>query len=169
MDWLRRFCRLADDMSEYAARVAIWAVLVLVFIFCWEVLLRGVFNKPTIWAHESTQYFFGFYFTLGGAYCLRTGAMVRVDLFINVLKPRTRAVIGGVTGLVGLVFMTALVWTGVEVAWDSIVYNEKSISPWGPPIYPLKIIAVLGSFLLGMQCIANLIRDLVFAIRGKKL
>lgn len=166
---LRGFCRLVDAVSEYTARVAIWGVLALVFILTWEVLLRSLFNMPTIWAHESTQYFFGFYFALGGAYCLKMGGMVRVDTVIRLFRPRTRAVIEGVTGLVALIFMTALVWTGVEVAWDSIIYNERSISPWGPPIYPLKIIAVLGSVLLGMQSIVKFLRDLAFGLLGKEL
>lgn len=169
MERLRRACRLVDDISEYAARATLWAVLVLVFIFCWEILLRGVFNRPTIWAHELSQYVFGLYFSLGAAYCLKTGAMVRVDLIVTRFKPRTQAVIEGVTGLVALIFMAALIWTGVEVAWDSIIYNEHSITPWGPPIYPLKIILVAGSALLGMQCIAKLIRDLAFGIFGRKL
>ncbi|MBI2000998.1 MAG: TRAP transporter small permease subunit [candidate division NC10 bacterium] len=169
MGVLRGFCRLVDAASEYTARVAIWGVLALVFILTWEVLLRSLFNMPTIWAHESTQYFFGFYFALGGAYCLKMGGMVRVDTVIRLFRPRTRAVIEGVTGLVALIFMTALVWTGVEVAWDSIINNERSISPWGPPIYPLKIIAVLGSVLLGMQSIVKFLRDLAFGLLGKEL
>ena len=96
MGVLRGFCRLVDAVSEYTARVAIWGVLALVFILTWEVLLRSLFNMPTIWAHESTQYFFGFYFALGGGYCLKMGGMVRVDTVIRLFRPRTRAVIEGV-------------------------------------------------------------------------
>jgi TRAP-type mannitol/chloroaromatic compound transport system permease small subunit len=169
MGALRGLCRLVDAVSEYTARVAIWGVLALVFVLTWEVLLRSLFNMPTIWAHESTQYFFGFYFALGGAYCLKIGGMVRVDTVIRLFGPRTRALIEGVTGLVALIFMTALVWTGFEVAWDSIVHNEHSISPWGPPVYPLKIIALLGSVLLGMQSLVKLLRDLAFGLLGKEL
>lgn len=169
MEWLRRSCKLVDGLSEYGARAALCAVLVLVFIFCWEILLRGVFNRPTIWAHELSQYVFGFYFCLGAAYCLKTGAMVRVDLIVTRFKPRTQAVIEVLTGLVALIFMAALIWTGVEFAWDSIIYNEHSITPWGPPIYPLKIILVVGSLLLGMQCLAKLVRDVAFGIFGREL
>ncbi len=160
---------MADRISEYTARFILWAVLALVFILCWEVLLRSLFNKPTIWAHESTQYFFGFYFALGGAYCLKIGGMVRVDTLVKRFKPRTQSLIESMTGLFSLLFIAALLWSGFDVAWDSILYNEKSISPWGPPIYPIKIIAFVGSLLLGMQVVADLIRAFVFGISGKEL
>lgn len=169
MEWLRRSCRLVDDLSEYGAQAALWGVLMLVFIFSWEILLRSVFNRPTIWAHELSQYVFGFYFCLGAAYCLKTGAHVRVDIAVTALKPRTQAVIDMATGLVALIFMTALIWTSVEFAWDSVIYNEHSITPWGPPIYPLKIIVLLGSVMLGLQCVVKLIRDVAFGIFGRKL
>lgn len=169
MKWLRRFCEIVDDISDNGARAALWAVVVLVFIFCWEILLRSVFNRPTIWAHELSQYVFGFYFCLGAAYCLKTGAHVRVDIAVTALKPRTQAVIDMATGLVALIFMTALIWTSVEFAWDSVIYNEHSITPWGPPVYPLKTIVLLGSVMLGLQCVVKLIRDVAFGIFGSEL
>ena len=61
--------------------------------------MRGAFNAPTIWAHESTQYFFAVYFTLGGAYALKLGSMVNVDVLVKGMKPRARAILDGVTGL----------------------------------------------------------------------
>ena len=169
MKWLRRFCKIVDDISDNGARAALWAVLVLVFIFCWEILLRSVFNRPTLWAHELSQYVFGFYFCLGAAYCLKTGAHVRVDIIVTWFKPKTRAIIDTATGLVALVFLTALIWTSVEFTWDSVIYNEHSITPWGPPIYPLKIIVLLGSLMLGLQCVVKLIRGAAFGIFGRDL
>ncbi len=169
MKVLRCFCNVVDSISEYTAKLIVWAILALMAIFCWEVVLRGLFNKPTIWAHESTQYFFGVYFVLGGAYCLRIGSMVRVDIFIMRFKPRTRAIIEGITGIVALIFLSALIWTGFDIAWDSVVHNERSITPWGPPVYPIKIVTVVGSILLGLQGLAKFIRDIVFGISGTEL
>lgn len=166
---LRGLCRFVDTISEYAARAALGAILVLVFIFCWEILLRGAFNRPTIWAHELSQYMFGFYICLPAAYCLQTGAMVRVDIIISHFSARTQAVINALTGLFALIFLMALIWTGIQVAWDSIIYNEHSITPWGPPVYPLKIMLVVGGVLLGLQCVVKILRDVLFGFFGREL
>lgn len=140
----------------------------MVGILCYEVILRGIFNNPTLWAHESSQYFFGFYFALGGAFSLWYGGMVRVDILIRRFKPRTRAIIEALTSIVTLVFLMALVGKGTDLMIYSVQINETSFTPWGPPTWPLKIIVVVGSFLLLCQAIANLTRDTILATTGKE-
>jgi len=166
---LWRYCSIIDSANEHIAKLLIWLILPLIAIFCWEVLLRSVFNLPTIWAHESTQYFYGAYFALGGAYALKAGTFIRVDILIERIKPRRRAIVEAITGLVALAFIVALVWKGADIAFYSIKIGEKSETAWGPPIWPIKITVVVGSLLLGIQFLANYIRTLIFAIKGKEL
>lgn len=165
---LWRYCRSVDNASEYTSKVLIWLIPILLVIFCWEVLLRSVFNHATIWAHESTQYFFGAYFALGGAYALRVGRFVSVDTLVERMKPRTRAIIDGVTGIVTLLFIVALIWKGFDLALHSVKIGEVSSTAWNPPVWPIKIVVVAGSLLLGMQTLADYIRTIKFAVTGKK-
>jgi len=139
----------------------------MVAIFCWEVLLRSVLNAPTIWAHECSQYFFAVYFALGGAYALKLGGMVNVDLLVKRLKPRTRAIVDAVMGIVTFIFLVGLAGKGIELALNSIRINETSQTVWGPPIYPLKIIVVVGAVMLLIQAMAKFIRDIAASKSGK--
>ncbi len=164
---LWRCCRVVDSISESTGKFLGWLIVPMVVILCWEVLLRSMFNAPTIWAHESTQYFFGLHFALGGAYALKLGSMVNVDVLVKRFKPRTRAIVDGVTAVVTFVFLGALIWKGFDLALTSVRIGEMSQTPWGPPIYPLKITVVAGAFLLGMQVLAKFIRDIAFGISGK--
>jgi TRAP-type mannitol/chloroaromatic compound transport system permease small subunit len=145
-----------------------WFVFGMVVILCYEVILRGIFDNPTLWAHESSQYVFGFYFALGGGFALWYGGMVRVDILIKRFRPRTRAIIESVTAIVTLVFLLAMVGKGAELAVHSVAINETSFTPWGPPIWPLKIIVVVGAFLLLIQVLANLTRDIILGATGKE-
>ena len=166
--FLWRCCSIVDNISKYTGLVLRWIVFGMIGILCYEVILRGVFNNPTDWAHESSQYFFGLYFAVGGAFSLWHGGMVRVDILIKRFKPRTRAIIEAVTGIVALVFLVAMTGKGADLALYSIKINETSFTPWGPPIWPLKIIVVVGAFLLLIQVIANLTRDTILATTGKE-
>jgi len=161
--------RVINRISEITGRMLAWLILVVVGILLWEVLLRGIFNAPTIWAHESSQYVFGFYFALGGAYALRLGSMVNVDILINKLQPRTRAILNSLAGLITIFFVAALLWKGIDEALYSIKIKEMSQTVWRPPIYPLKITVVLGAFLLGLQAVANILREFLFGISGREI
>ena len=147
---LLRFCRVVDGINDYTGKIVSPLALVLVGILCWEVLLRTAFNAPTIWAHETSRYFFGAHFLLGGAYALKIGAMVKVDVLINRFKPRTQAIIDAATGILALFFISLLLWKGFGMTLHSISIAEKSVTHWGPVVYPLKMLIVVGALLMGI-------------------
>ena len=80
MQILKRILRFIDNMNDNAGKFVSFSTIILVGILCWEVLLRYAFNSPTVWVHESAQYFFGANFMIGGAYALRHNAMVNVNI-----------------------------------------------------------------------------------------
>ena len=161
--------RIVERISELTGKSVSILVAVLMLLFCWEVLVRSVFNSPTIWVHESTQYIFGLYFVLGAAYVLKIGGMVRVDIVVSRFKTRARAMIDGITSIVALLFLWAIIWKGLDLMLFAIKINETSPSVWGPPLYPLKIIAVAGSMLLFMQALVHFIRNIIIGVSGKAL
>jgi TRAP-type mannitol/chloroaromatic compound transport system permease small subunit len=158
---------MVDRSSELVAKAAIWLVMPLVVILCWEIVMRGVFDIPTNWAHESTQYFFGAYFLLGGAYALRVGNFINVDILVAKMSDRKRAAIDASTGIVALAFIVAFIWKGFELLVYSIQIGERSSTAWSPPVWPIKLALVAGSLLLGGQLLANYVRSLVLAVTGR--
>ena len=162
----RTWLDIIDKISEHTGNYLCWLVVIITAIYCWEVLMRSAFNAPTIWAHESSIYFFGLYFMLGGAYALRMCQMVNVDIWVNKLKPRKRALLDGIVSIVTLVFLLVLVYKGAELSYASVLKNETSQTPWAPPIYPIKITALVGALLVLLQAISQTVRNFMFATRG---
>ena len=61
--------------------------------------------------------------------------------------------------------MIALFWVSMDYTIKSWLLLERAaITPWMPPIYPLKTVVPLGSALLIIQGIAELIRS-VYAVK----
>ncbi len=166
---LIRVCRAVDKISEWIGKSFAWLVLPLVFILCYEIIARGLFNAPTFWAHELSQYVFGGLFTLCGAYALKEGSWVNVDIIMNKLKKRTRAIIDCITAFVSFSFLAGLIWRGSILAADSIRLGERSNSVWSPPVYPLKLILVIGAIFITLQLLAKFTRDMITAISAKEL
>jgi len=154
--------RLIDEISDWSGQfVAYWSVLA-VFVYYYEVIARYVFNSPTNWAHESMFLMFGMQYLLSGAYALREGSHVRVDVIYERFSMRTRAKIDIVTSLVFFIFIISLTFTGILFAWDSVNVMEVSFTEWAIQYWPVKITFVIGGVLMLLQGLAKLMRDIIF-------
>lgn len=165
---LKRLLLFIDSLSENVGKFFSFLVLIIFPILCWEVLMRSVFNSPTTWAHESTHYLFGALFMLGGAYTLKKGAFISVDMIYNRLPIRPRAVIDIFAAIVFFLYVGTMLWVGLGLAIESVRRLETSMSVWGPPLYPFKIILAFGALLVLLQGIAKLVRSINTLITGKE-
>ena len=160
-----RFTRVVDKINGLVGTfVAYWAVIA-VFIYYYEVLARYVFNAPTNWAHEGMFLMFGMQYLLAGAYVYREESHVRVDVLYENRSFRTKAIIDIITSVFFFIFVLALFGTGLIFAFDAIEVQETTLNEWGIQYWPVKIAIPLGAFLLLLQGIAKLIRDILY-LRG---
>ena len=96
--------------------------------------------------------------------------MISVDLFFARLSRRTQAVINTLTFIFFLSVCYVLIWLGGQDALASWKAGERSIvSTWRPPLYPLKIVVPIATFLLLLQGLANFLKEVTMAFRGKEL
>ncbi|MCL7939864.1 TRAP transporter large permease subunit [Halomonas sp. ATCH28] len=163
------FTAIVDRLSGFSGRyVAYWA-LIAPFIFTYEVLVRYAFNSPTNWAHESMTLMFGMQYLIAGAYALREGGHVRVDILYQRAKPLNRAALDVVTSIFFFIFTIALLVTGWkffsqsvsdEFFFGSSYANETSFTEWSIQFYPVKFMLFFGALLLLLQGIGQLLRDL---------
>lgn len=166
---MKRFLNSIDTISKWVFRIMAPLMLVLSLIVCYEVISRWAFNNPTKWVHEVSGFIFGVTFILAGAYVLQVKAHVNVDILLNALSPRARAGLNIFNFLFILITCGALVWYGSTSAWDSIKVLEHSQSEFGPPLYPIRAVIPIGAFLVLLQGVAGLIRDIYLAATGREL
>ena len=162
--------RFIDSLNDIIGKGISFLMLFVVGIITWEVLLRYAFNSPTHWAHELTQFLFFFYCLLGAGYTLSRPIIphVRVDIFYSRFSPKISALVDLLGSIFLFLFVGVLIWKGWEKALRSLVNMETSPTVWGPPVFPLKLSLVIGSFLLFIQGIVNFIRKLNILISGEK-
>ncbi|RTR03881.1 TRAP transporter large permease subunit [Halomonas nitroreducens] len=162
------FTAIVDRISGFAGRyVAYWA-LIAPFAFTYEVVVRYAFNSPTNWVHESMTLMFGMQYLLAGAFALREGGHVRVDILYSRARPLNKAALDLVTSVFFFIFTIALMVTGWKffsqsvsdaVFFGSSYANEVSFTEWAVQYYPVKFMLFFGAVLLLLQGIGQLIRD----------
>ena len=138
-----------------------WFPWILTVIIVWELILRNVFNHPTVWAHEISVMFFGVLAITSGAYTLKERAHVNMDLFYINLSDRGKAIMNIIVFPAFFVFVIIILWLGWEFALRAIALNERSISTWSPIIWPVKLMLPVGAFLLLIEGIALLFKDIL--------
>lgn len=139
--------------------ISSFVIYPLLIVVIYEVLMRYLFNTPTIWGFEVTAFLYGVHYMLGLSYMEAHDGHVKVDILTGRLSPKTQAVIGIIAYLVIFtpVFFLMTV-AAVKYAYTSFAEGELNSTSWAPRIWPYKIIMALSFFFLLKQGLANMLR-----------
>ncbi len=158
------FSKLADGIDRlnlWQGKITSMLIIPLLLVVLYEVFMRYGFNSPTIWGFEATAFLYGMHYMFGLAYTDVKKGHVQVDIFTSLAPKKIQAAISALTTLVFfLPVMTCMTIWSTKFAIYSVQGLEKNSTSWAPPIYPFKMIMALCFFLLLLQGVSNLIRDL---------
>ncbi len=157
-----RIDRFTDRTGTWIA----WLNLPLVLVVSYEVIMRYVFNAPTMWVFDTAYMLYGTIFMLGAAYALHKGAHIRTDFFYERWSVRTKGMVDSISYLVFFFpsLVMFLVASGNE-AWYSYTIGEVSEqTPWRPILWPYKMIVPLTCVLLIVQGVSEVLKS-VYAWR----
>jgi TRAP-type mannitol/chloroaromatic compound transport system permease small subunit len=167
MESLEKVLTFIDSLSEWTGKAVSFLIAVLALVVGYEVVMRYAFDRPTVWVHEASAMLFGTFIIIGGAHTLRYSGHVPMDMIYNKFSKRGKAIMDVITFfLLMLPFVGILIWKGADAAYGSTLILERDSTQWGPPIYPFKWMLPIGAFLLFLQAMAKLVRDLVIVFKG---
>jgi TRAP-type mannitol/chloroaromatic compound transport system permease small subunit len=161
---MKRLLYIIATVNEWVGKVVSLWIIALIGIVLFEVVMRYVFNRPTIWVHETSVYIYGAMWILVGGLVLLRNRMVNMEIFYVRLSPRGRAIMDLCTFFFAFAYTAVLLWTSWNSAWDSVLWQEHSETAWRVPYYPFRLMLPIGAFLLLMQLISRFIKDLYFVL-----
>lgn len=145
--------RLSRWLGEKLAVVFLAAVLVTSF----EVVMRYVFNAPTVYVHDSAIALSAVGFIFGGAYALQRKEHIRISVIYDLLPRRAQKVCDAATLLVATFFVGVLTYAATKMAIPSLKLMETSGRAWDVPIPAfLKTMLALGAALMLAQALVQL-------------
>ena len=163
-----RFTKVIDKISEYSGVfIALWTVNAVIAYF-YEVVMRYIFNMPTIWVHEASFLLFGMQYLMVGAYALLHGAHVRVDILYVKLPERGRVGMDIFTSVFFFIFAFALIGTSWVFFASSYGMGETTLETWGIQYWPVKLLMLTGAVLITLAGLSKLIKDIMlFRLMGE--
>jgi TRAP-type mannitol/chloroaromatic compound transport system permease small subunit len=153
-----------ERINTWTAAISSWSLLAMTLFVAFEVVSRYVFNKPTIWAWDVNVQLMLLLLMMGISEAYKRDAHVRVDVITGLLSERQNAWINVAMSPVFFFITVVLVVTCWLYFLDSYQRGEEASTLFAPPLWPIKFFMPLGSALLLLQGLVNLIRDLRVAL-----
>jgi TRAP-type mannitol/chloroaromatic compound transport system permease small subunit len=165
-----RALRYIEKISEWTGILCVWIVIPLMAVVMYEVARRHFFNAPTGWGYDTCWMIYSAQFMLGGAYTLLHKGHIRIDIVYNILPPRAQLIFDTALYAVAVLLVSIVfTWAGVKFAAYAWSTGEKlSTTNWFFPSGPSKTIIPVAFFLLGLQSLAELVRNILTLTKGKE-
>lgn len=157
-----------EKFTNYQGMTSRWLIFPLIFVLCYEITARYLFNAPTLWAYDLTYFFYGALYMLGGAYTLMVDKHVRIEFLHAKFSRKTKNWVE-ISCYLLLFFPIVIAYLiyGFHFALDSYNLQERAKeSIFAPIIWPYKAIIPLTAFLLLIQGACNFIRC-IMDLRGR--
>ncbi len=149
-----------DRVSLFLARVTMLLIVILVTVMMYEVVLRYVFERPTLWANELSLWTAGFIFLFAGLYAMQQRSHIRIYLLYDAMPRWMQKVSDVISTALIWVFTVTMIWGGYGEARDKLLRWETFGTAFDPPIpATLKPMVLIAILLVSVQALANLIAD----------
>lgn len=183
------YCRIVDAVNYRIGRIMMYGVFVMMAILIWSSVSKTFF-LPSLWTLETAQFAMVAYYIMGGPYSIQLGSNVRMDLFYGSWDTRRRAWFDSFTVLFLVFYLGVLLYGGLgstayslghwddepvgylsqiiggfitggpDSAAEAIGRVERSPSAWRPFLWPIKTAMCLGIFLMLLQAVSELFKDI---------
>jgi len=161
--------RVIDKTNEWVGKAVSFLLIPLVLITAYEVVMRYIVQRPTIWSWDLNIQIFAAIIMLGGGYALLNKNHVVVDVLVMNMGARKRAILDLITSIFFFMGMIVLLAGGWEMAWISFKARETMPTIWAPPYYPMKMLIPVGTFLVILQGISELLKNIITVFSLKKV
>ena len=149
-----------DQIAMFVGRVTMLLIALLVGVMMYEVVLRYVFESPTLWANELSLWMAGFVFILAGFYSMQQRSHIRIFLLYDMMPRGFQKACDTVSTFLILLFAFFLVYGGFGEAKAKLLRWETFGTVFDPPIpATLKPLVLLVVCLVAAQALLNLIND----------
>ena len=192
--FLLAYIRWVDRINRRIGRIMMYGIFVMMAVLLWSSISKTFF-LPSKWTLEVAQFALVAYYMLGGPYSIQLGANVRMDLFYGNWTQRTKAWVDFFTVLFLIFYLAVLfrgavsstayalghfgdepflffwdllkAWVtgGTDAVREQLGFIERSPTAWRPYLWPVKVIATIGIFLMLLQAFSEWLKDIAI-IRG---
>lgn len=162
--WLDTLYNRYGVLVQWFGLVAGGAAFVMMFLVFADIVGRKFFNSPIEGVYEVSESLLTIIIYLGVAYTQHERGHVRVTLLTDRLKPKVQIIILAAVYFIGFLFFVYVAYCMFCFAADSWRIREMKWGAFEYPLYPIKALAGVGMFLMGIQFLLDSLREVFLPI-----
>ena len=149
-----------DRVTLLISRITMWLTAVIVTIMFYEVVMRYVFEKPTLWVNEMSLWLAGMIYLFAGLYAMQQRSHIRIFILYDLAPRWLQRLFDIISTALICAFAAAVIYGGYGEAYAKLMRWETFGTAFDPPIpATMKPLILLIVILTALQAISNLIHD----------
>ncbi len=149
-----------DHITLRISSLLMFFVAIITGIMLFEVIMRYVFARPTIWVEELSRWLGGVIFLVAGLYAMQQRTHIRVTIVYDIVNRGVQRVMEVLATVCICTFCWAVTWGYWDNAMRKLSTWELYGSAWNPPIPAImKPLICITCLWMSVQAINNLIVD----------
>ncbi len=101
-----------DNLEEY---FLVWTMAIMTVLVFFQVVMRYAFSSSLSWSEELARFIFLWLSWIGASYAVKERSHFRVEMFVNMVKGKTRIYVEYGILVVWFLFSFAMVWYGTKL------------------------------------------------------
>ncbi|MCR4393850.1 MAG: TRAP transporter small permease [Dehalococcoidales bacterium] len=143
-------------------------ILTMSFLTTYGVGRRYLLRNPEPYSYELSTIFLVACVLFALSAIQRRRRNLRVDFVSNYFSPRWQGILMDIiTPILGLVFVSIIVWKSWGIFLYSFQTAERSQSAWEEPLWPTKLLVPISMLWLCLTLISQLVHGLIDLVKGK--
>jgi TRAP-type C4-dicarboxylate transport system permease small subunit len=149
--------RLIGRMTYFLSILGGVLMTILAIATAYGVVRRYLFNSPEPYSYEVGCICMLASFMLSLAAVEWRDRFIRVDMLLVKFPKHVASIITNLLSpIIGLILVSMFIWQSGIDASHAFQINQKSMSIWREPLYPIKFIIFIGYILLGLTLLARI-------------
>jgi TRAP-type mannitol/chloroaromatic compound transport system permease small subunit len=149
-----------DRITLFLSHTIKFLIPVIVLVMLYEVFVRYILFKPTMWANELSLWLAGVVYLIGGIYAMRLRCHIRIVMLYDIVSRKTQRIFDLISVIILVLYAIAVVVGGLPDATMSLMTWERFGTFWDPPIPAvMKPLIIISIVLIALQGVNNLIVD----------
>jgi TRAP-type mannitol/chloroaromatic compound transport system permease small subunit len=149
-----------DRVTLTISRVSMWLPAVVVAIMFYEVVMRYVFEAPTLWVNEMSLWLAGMIYLFAGLYAMQQRSHIRIFILYDIAPRWLQRTFDVISTTFICAFAAAVVWGGYGEAYAKLMRWETFGTAFDPPIpATMKPLILVMVIVVALQAVSNLIHD----------
>jgi TRAP-type C4-dicarboxylate transport system permease small subunit len=162
---MRLLLRPLSLIEEQLNNLAALLMLAMMVMVSGDVLASFALNSPLPGKIELTEFFMVGIVYASLAYTQMRKGHIHIDLLLIRLSPRKRLLSETATYLLTLLFFALLLWRSTAMALDAWQSQEVTMGVEALPVYPAKMLVPIGSLLMCLRLVVDVVASVVELIR----